>query len=99
MGFASATGPSNMKIEASERLEIFVSANRLDEDGREIGINSTLVKKNRTYYAYAQNARRDDSSSKPKLLGRVLREKSFKDYHAATEWLHTTVGELCSKLK
>lgn len=81
-------------IEASEE---FVSANKVDGKGREIGYIVGIKLVDGTPYAWVQNARRVDGVVKD--FGSFQRSRPFKSYGEAKHWAYYTANQRIANLK
>lgn len=75
----------------------FISSNKLDNKGREIGYHLGYKLVDNKHYAWVQNARKEGGISTD--YGVAQRSKEFKSEGEAKRWAMSTAQERISKLK
>lgn len=96
-----------MAKELGEIFETFVSANKFDEKGREIGFIVGLRDNGEDFYAWVQKARREVKTRNGVRLspgdaydfGPRQRSKKFPSHAAAKAWAYGTARERIAALK
>lgn len=87
-----------MSKELGQAFETFVSANKRDSKGREIGFIVGLRDNGTEFYAWVQNGR-SDRRGNFKDFGAAQRSKVFDSKEAANTWAYKTAKERIAKLK